>query len=70
MNCPEEYDIKLGDMSLKDTLAAINKWLPILKPNVKLEADFEQLKQLREQYEALEKELMGKSEMWDLLKKE
>jgi hypothetical protein len=70
MNCPKDYDIKLGDMSLKDTLTAINKWLPILKPNVKLEADFDELKRLRQQYEALEKELMDKAEMWDLLKKE
>jgi hypothetical protein len=70
MDCPEDYDIKLGNVSLKDTLTTINKWLPLLKPNAKLEADFEQLKQLRDQYEALEKELLDKAEMWDLLKKE
>jgi hypothetical protein len=70
MSCPEGYDIKLGNLSVKQTLESINSWLPYLKPNPKLEADFEQLKALRDQYEALEKELKEKAEVWSILKDE
>lgn len=65
-----ETDIKVGDQSLKQFMADVNRRLGIMVPNPKLEKDFEQLKELRDQYEALEKEMIEKSKVWETLKKE
>jgi hypothetical protein len=61
-------DIEINGVSLKNTLDNINKRLNILQPNKSLESDWEELKQLGDQYRALEKELEEKSEMWEILK--
>lgn len=65
---PEETDIKIGDFSLKESLARIEERLNLLTANTKLEAEWEELKQLGEQYRALEKQIMEKMNVWDLLK--
>jgi hypothetical protein len=44
--------------------------LGILRPNEELESRWDQLKELRKQYVALEKDLIEKEKMWELLKKE
>ncbi len=68
VNIKEGGDIKIGDKSLIDTIAAIEDRLAILKPNPKLEDKWEQLKELRRQYEALEKDILEKEKIMKILK--
>lgn len=65
-----DADLKIGDISLKKFIEDVNRRLAIMVPNPKLEKDFEQLKDLRDQYEALERELLEKAQVWETLKKE
>lgn len=65
----EGSDIKIGDKSLLDTITKLEERLAILKPNEALEDRWEQLKELRRQYMELEKELLEKEKMWEILKK-
>ena len=46
----------------------VNKKLAILQPNSELEEQWSELKELRQRYVELEKELTEKSKMWDILK--
>jgi len=46
----------------------VNKKLAILQPNPELEEQWSELKELRERYVELEKELTEKTKMWDILK--
>lgn len=62
-------DIEVNGESLMTAIRKIEERLNILKPNEKLEAEWDQLRELGEQYRALEKKLMEQSEMWDALKK-
>lgn len=61
-------DIKLGEKSLTETISKIEERLGILHPNPDLEARWEQLKSLRQQYIDLEKEILEKEKMWKILK--
>lgn len=63
-----EGDITLDGLSLRDFMQSVQDRLAILTPNPKLERDFDQLRELREQYQTLEKELLEKSKTWDTLK--
>jgi hypothetical protein len=63
-----ESDIEIDGLSLRQTLAKVNERLAIFQPNPELEADFEQLRQLRDQYVQLEQELMEKAKAWNALK--
>jgi hypothetical protein len=51
------------------TLGEIKERLNMLTPNVKLEAEWNQLRELGDQYRLLEAELLEKSQVWDILKK-
>jgi hypothetical protein len=62
-------DIEVNGESLMSAIRRIEERLNILKPNEKLEAEWDQLRELGEQYRALEKKLNEQSEMWDTLKK-
>jgi len=68
-------DIKMGgDLLMKgkklsDILDNIEKRLAILHPNPELEDRWENLKQLGEQYKALEAELIEKEKIWAILKR-
>jgi hypothetical protein len=62
-------DIEVNGESLMSAIRRIEERLNILKPNEKLEAEWDQLRELGEQYRALEKKLQEQSEMWDTLKK-
>jgi hypothetical protein len=42
--------------------------LNILRPNTELEAEWDQLRELGDQYRQLETELMEKQKMWNKLK--
>lgn len=69
INMPEGSDIKVGGKSLTDAIEKIEERLGILKPNPELEDRWEQLKTLRKQYMDLEKDLLEKEKMWEILKK-
>jgi len=62
-------DIEVNGESLMSAIRKIEERLNILKPNEKLEAEWDQLRELGEQYRALEKKLQEQSDMWTALKK-
>jgi hypothetical protein len=64
-----QADIVINDVSLNDTLRSIQDRLNMLRPNRELEAEWDQLRDLGEQYRDLEKQLMEKQRAWDLLRK-
>lgn len=63
-----EADIKVGDRSLKDFMDRVEDRLAILHPNEALEERWEQLKDLRRQYEELEKDILEKEKIMKILK--
>jgi hypothetical protein len=64
----EGADLRLGNVSLKETLAAIESRLNILRPNPELEAEWEELRELGDRYRQLEAELTEKSCVWKILR--
>lgn len=64
-----EGDVKIQGKSLVDTLQSIEERLAILRPNPDLEEKWERLKTLGNMYRELEKEILEKQEMWNILKK-
>ena len=64
----EDADITIGDRSLKDFMNTVEERLAILKPNPALEDRWTELKELRNKYVELEKELLEKELMWEKLK--
>jgi hypothetical protein len=64
-----DADIKFNGESLMDMLRGMEERLNILKPNQKLEAEWDQLRELGEAYRKLEAEIVEKQKMWDTLKK-
>jgi hypothetical protein len=64
----ENADIRINDISLVDTLKNIQDRLNILRPNPELEKEWDQLRELGEQYRELEKKLQEQSDMWAKLK--
>jgi hypothetical protein len=61
--------LKVGGKDLGDTLAAIEARLAILHCNPSLEDKWEKLKDLGNQYRALEKDILEKEKIWDIIKK-
>ena len=55
-----QADIVINGVSLNDTLKSIQDRLNMLRPNRELEADWDQLRSIGEQYRDLEKQLMEK----------
>lgn len=64
-----EGDLKIKGKSLIDSLEKIEEKLAILRPNKELEEKWEQLRELRNRYIELEKEIIAKEKVWDILKK-
>jgi hypothetical protein len=62
-------DIVMNGVSLNDTLKLIQDRLCMLRPNPELEQEWDQLRDLGDQYRELEKQLMEKQRAWDLLRK-
>ena len=62
-------DIFVKGVGLSERLSQIEKRLDILVINPKLEAKYEQLKKLGEEYRALEKDLLEKDKILDILKR-
>lgn len=64
-----QADIVINGVSLNATLQIIQDRLCMLQPNRELEAEWDQLRSIGEQYRKLEKSLMEKQRAWDLLRK-
>lgn len=62
-------DIKIKGKSLNKTLEKIEEKLAILHPNEELESKWDELRELRNRYVELEKEIKEKEKMWDILKR-
>jgi len=64
----DNADIKVNGWSLVDAIQKIEKRLNILHPNTKLEADWEELRELGKRYRELEQHIQDKQATWDRLK--
>ena len=64
----EGADIKIGSKSLTEAIEKIEERLGILNPNPALEDRWEKLKELRNQYIELEKDLLEKEKIMKILK--
>jgi hypothetical protein len=62
-------DITVKGRSLTETLERVEERLAILVPNVRLEQDWKELKDLRQQYVELERKLLEQQRVFDILKK-
>jgi hypothetical protein len=62
-------DVKIKGVSIAETLDKINERLAILKPNPELESRWDRLRELRAEYQALEKECLEKEEIIRILEK-
>jgi len=63
----EDADIVINGKSLSKAISNIESRLAILQCNPELEAEFQELHQLGEQYRKLEKQLLEKQEVWKRL---
>ena len=66
----DDADIVINGTSLSKTLQSLNDRLAILQVNPELEAEFDELHALAEQYRALEKKLLEKKAVWDALNRD
>ena len=64
-----DADIEVNGESLMEMLHRIEQRLNLLTPNQELEAEWDQLRELGNQYRALENKLTEQGKMWDALKK-
>jgi len=64
-----DADIEVNGESLMEMLHRIEERLNLLAPNQELEAEWDQLRKLGNQYRALEQKLTKQGKMWDALKK-
>ena len=62
-------DITVKGRSLSEFMESVEQRLNILRPNPDLEAEWDQLRALGEQYRKLEQQLTEKEKMWQILKK-
>jgi hypothetical protein len=69
LNLSKDTDIKLGNVSIRTFLERIEQRLEILHINPELESEWDELKELGDRYRQLEKELLEKNKVWDILKK-
>ena len=68
LNMKEGADIRIGGKSLTQAIEKIEERLGILKPNPALEERWEKLKELREQYVEMERDLLEKEKLMKILK--
>jgi hypothetical protein len=64
----ENADIKINGVSLMDMLTTIQDRLNVMVPNPELEQEWDQLRELGEQYRELEKKVKEQGDMWAKLK--
>lgn len=65
----KDADIEINGISLTETLNTIQQRLNMLVPNPELESEWQQLRELADQYRKLEQQCLEKSRMWDTLNK-
>lgn len=65
----ENADIVIRGKSMVKWMEQIEERLNILSPNVQLEAEWEELRELGDRYRELEKRCKEKTEVWNKLKK-
>jgi hypothetical protein len=68
MKIKEGGDITIGGKSLSEAINKIEERLGILHPNSALEERWEKLKELRQQYVEMEKDLLEKEKLMKILK--
>jgi len=68
-NADFDSDITVKGRSLTEFMESVEQRLNILRPNPAMEAEWDQLRELGEQYRELEQQLTEKSQMWNTLKK-
>ena len=61
-------DITVGGKSMQEFMKRVEERLAILEPNKTLEAEWAELKELGEQYRAMEQDLLEKARSWSILK--
>ena len=66
----DDADIEINGVSLRQTLEDIQQRMAILQPNPELEKEFKELREIRQKYMQLERNLLEKKEMWDTLNKD
>ena len=64
-----EGNIHMNGRNLTDVLSNIESRLAILRPNPALEEEYDELKELGDQYRKLEQKLVEKQRTFDILKK-
>jgi hypothetical protein len=65
----DQADLVINGASLNDTLRGIQERLNLLTINPALEAEWDRLHELGQQYRKLEAELLEKQRMWEIMKK-
>ena len=68
-DCEFQGNISWHGRDLREWLASIETRLGMLQPNPKLEAEWSELAELRMRYVELEKQLLEKQQVFDILKK-
>jgi hypothetical protein len=66
----ESADIMFGEVSLMETLRAINSQLGVLIPDPNLEAEFDELRACAQEYERLREKFLERKKIWDTLKRQ
>jgi hypothetical protein len=66
----DQADLLINGVSLTKTLKGIQDRLNMLHPNAALEAEWDQLRELGQQYRQLEAELKEKQRAWEILRKQ
>ena len=64
-----EGDIKVKGKSILESLEKIEEKLAIFRPNEELEKKWDKLRELRNQYVEMEKDIIEKEKIWETLKK-
>jgi hypothetical protein len=68
-DCEFKGNISWQDRDLREWLESIETRLGMLQPNPKLEAEWDELADIRRQYVELERKLLEKQQVFDILKK-
>ena len=63
-----DKDLVIDGLSLRDFMQTVNERMGIMVPNPKLEAEFNELKELADRYRELERKLLDQKVMWETLK--
>jgi phosphomannomutase len=70
MEIKGEGDLKIGDRSMKEFMDKVEDQLAILRPAPELEEKWNQLKELRRQYEECKQDILEKEKIMKILKEE